>query len=676
MAGLNYAETQRAPSVDPQDLLVNAYQLYTDAQSKSDDERLEKAFIAAHEAWQENQEYLPGINLLARIELERGRLQEAERWIQKGLLLKADSAGLHYTAGHIALAQDNLSEAEEEFGQASRISRVSTKAPAYLAHIKLLKGEYVDAFQQYRELIKTQSHDEQIKNKLFEATSHIVADFYSPELEADLLRWLDFEDVNPSQLRGLATSLLKHKLHLSKQGCPLEIDDIAKDEFLLTAMQKFYFCDPIMEQLFIALRQSILLSTSQTMSLSQSFLPLTLSLARQASLNESVWVISPQEEQILTQLMTLVDRTLEIEGVQPDDISAALLLILMYYPLGSAENVQKLAQKIDPLNWQWPDPIKPFIEEALNSDKQLTAMRSRIESLANITQSSSKRVQAQYESHPYPRWNSLGYSQTCDYYEKLEALFPNRLKFTPNTEENTQVLVAGCGTGEHALRLARYFKNLDITAIDLSLSSLSYAQIQAQKYHLDVRFIQADILKAEELKQKFDLIECSGVLHHMASPKEGLMALLKQLKPGGLIKIALYSRKARSLVAELREKLSDKLPETDQEIRDVRALLLHQEGETWQPILQSPDFYSLSACRDLLFHQLEHNFDLQEIRHLIEDCHLKWVGIVPPPEARAIANEYLNMEPENMTLNDWHTLEQLKPSLFSGMYQFYAQKPE
>ena len=672
MASLNYAESRQEVGVVSKSLLSEAYQCYADALDTDDSGLLEQSADLALEAWQKDQQYLPGINLLARIALHRNLLNDAEQWVQRGLNIKADSASLLYSAGHISLAKHDLTQAESYFEQACRISRVNTKAPAYLAHIKLLKGEYVDAFQQYRELIKTNLDDLQIKNKLFESSNHIIADFYSSELEADLLRWFEFEDVNYNQLRSLATSLLKHKLQISKQGCPLEIQEIAEDPLLISALKKFYFCDPIIERLLMTLRQSILISSSQSLVLNHTYLKLVIALGQQCSLNESIWLISDQESQIVDQLIHLVTKTLELDALEPSDISAALLLILMCRPIHKTPFYAKIVS----LKWQWPDPLNEFIHVELNLNEKLNQHRENIRSLGQIKNPSSKIVQQQYENYPYPRWTSLGYCQSSNYYQTLQSLFKNRLDDLDPKAKDIDVLVAGCGTGEHALRLSRYFKNLNITALDLSKSALAYGSIQAEKYGLTVNFIQADLLNIRKLPNQFDVIECSGVLHHMESPIHGLKALLGQLRPGGLIKLALYSRKARSLISSLRDTLGSNLPTDDKGIRQVRELLIKQDSDTWQPILKSPDFYSLSACRDLLFHELEHTYDLHEIQQMLESCGLEWVGIVPTAESKKLAKEYLNLSPEYLTINDWNTLEHLCPSLFSGMFQFYARKPK
>ena len=45
----------------------------------------------------------------------------------------------------------------------------------------------------------------------------------------------------------------------------------------------------------------------------------------------------------------------------------------------------------------------------------------------------------------------------------------------PYSKEKPNILVAGCGTGQHSIGTAARFKSSKVLAIDLSLSSLSYA---------------------------------------------------------------------------------------------------------------------------------------------------------------------------------------------------------
>src|SRR5216684_4458265 len=98
------------------------------------------------------------------------------------------------------------------------------------------------------------------------------------------------------------------------------------------------------------------------------------------------------------------------------------------------------------------------------------------------------------------------------------------------------VLVAGCGTGRHPIEVARQYRDARVLAVDLSLSSLCYAKRKtpaalAQR----IAYAQADILKLGSIDRTFDLIEVSGVLHHLADPIAGWRVLLALLRSGGFM---------------------------------------------------------------------------------------------------------------------------------------------
>jgi hypothetical protein len=87
----------------------------------------------------------------------------------------------------------------------------------------------------------------------------------------------------------------------------------------------------------------------------------------------------------------------------------------------------------------------------------------------------------------------------------------------------------------------------------------------------------------------------------------------------------------------------------------------------------SRDFFSTSECRDLLFHVQEHQFDLIEIKDLLERNGLEFLGFDHPaadivPAFKAIYGEQL------LSLDHWHEFEQNNPYIFKAMYQFHCQK--
>ena len=73
-------------------------------------------------------------------------------------------------------------------------------------------------------------------------------------------------------------------------------------------------------------------------------------------------------------------------------------------------------------------------------------------------------------------------------------------------------------------------------AVDLSLSSLCYAKRKTRELGLtNITYAQADILRLGTLPRRFDVIESSGVLHHLADPLAGWRVLLSLLRPGGFM---------------------------------------------------------------------------------------------------------------------------------------------
>ena len=119
------------------------------------------------------------------------------------------------------------------------------------------------------------------------------------------------------------------------------------------------------------------------------------------------------------------------------------------------------------------------------------------------------------------------------------------------------ILIAGCGTGQHSITTASRFSNCHVTAVDLSLASLAYAQRKSNELcSANIDYLQADILHLHKMGKEFDIIESAGVLHHMDEPMAGWRVLVDLLKPGGLMKIGLYSELARQHIVEVRKEIT------------------------------------------------------------------------------------------------------------------------
>jgi len=144
--------------------------------------------------------------------------------------------------------------------------------------------------------------------------------------------------------------------------------------------------------------------------------------------------------------------------------------------------------------------------------------------------------------------------------------------------EKPEILIAGCGTGQHSIGTAARFKSSKVLAIDLSLSSLAYAKRKTEELGIEnIEYMQADILDLGQLNKQFDIIESAGVLHHMDNPMAGWKVLTDCLKPGGLMKIGLYSELARQHIVKIREEISKAgIGSSDAEMKSFRDTIMNQ----------------------------------------------------------------------------------------------------
>ena len=184
-----------------------------------------------------------------------------------------------------------------------------------------------------------------------------------------------------------------------------------------------------------------------------------------------------------------------------------------------------------------------------------------------------------------------------------------------------------------------------------------------------------DLLELTSLNKRFDLIECSGVLHHMNDPRKGLSNLFEVLEPKGFLKLGLYSKYARKEILKARKLIKEKVikPNIDG-IRSFRNDVLNGEIKQLNEITNWSDFYSTSMCRDLCFHSHENCYSLIEIRNMLKLSNLEFLGFTLPKDIR---DKYLVENKNKDYLKDlelWDKFEKSNPYSFREMYQFWARK--
>ena len=239
-----------------------------------------------------------------------------------------------------------------------------------------------------------------------------------------------------------------------------------------------------------------------------------------------------------------------------------------------------------------------------------------------------------------------------------------------------EILISGRGTGQHDSKLPSTLRRAG-PGYRHEFGEPAYARRKTREEGIcNIEYAQADILKLGMLGRTFDRIEAVGVLHHLANPKVGFRVLLSLLRPGGKMRIGLYSEAARRSIVEARTLIAERgYRPTEEDIRKFRQEILRNvDSQRWKRLTTSADFYSMSGCRDLLFNVMEHRFTIPEIKVLLSEQELSFLGFELPPEViDTFQQNFLGADALN-NLDHWHAFETANPLTFRYMYIFSVCK--
>ena len=438
---------------------------------------------------------------------------------------------------------------------------------------------------------------------------------------------------------------------------------IADDLFLRSALAIVPIRGVALERFLTALRATLLGMAHSALYQNRAFEPnltiLLISLAQQCFINEYVFVQQDDELGKATALRELLEQKSNAAEAIPPLLPAA---VAAYFPLYALPVARALA------NRDWPQNLAELVRQQLQEPLQEIDDRTSIPTLTAVNDAVSIRVMQQYEDNPYPRWTLAPIAGvTGDGADRAGG----------NDGAPGDILVAGCGSGRHALDVAQRFPNGHVLAVDISLASLAYARRKTREAGCgNIEYGRADILELPVLGRSFDRIEAVGVLHHLADPESGWRLLLSMLRPHGTMRIGLYSDIARQAVVAVRAMIAERgYRPTAESIRECRQQILGEyEKRGWIRLVESGDFYTMSGCRDFLFNVMEHRFTIPRIGRFLEAEALSFLGFDIDP---LVIENFLQQYPAADALLDlgkWQAFEQQNPATFRHMYVFTVRK--
>jgi len=153
-------------------------------------------------------------------------------------------------------------------------------------------------------------------------------------------------------------------------------------------------------------------------------------------------------------------------------------------------------------------------------------------------------VRAMYEQFPYP--SVADPDVRVGSHVRLLLSYGQRHR---TARRPLQCLDAGCGRANGALGAAVTQPDVQFTAVDVNRVALADASAKARQLGLtNIRFAEVDLMTLEGLQVPsggFDVIISSGVLHHLASPDEGLRQIRRVLAPHGVLSLMVYGTLGR-----------------------------------------------------------------------------------------------------------------------------------
>lgn len=626
---------------------------------------------------------------LGRLATTHGRHDEAAKSLRRAVEIKPDFTQAHRTLGIVMGKLEKLDAATASYRCALALEPESEGILCELAMMLLALGEPGEALQLIAPRLE-QAPTSATKSAFAACVTRTGFTTDVPQIRAALTTAITEPWGSPSDFCRPALSLIMLDrriagcVHLANGSWPARLpkaalfganglNALAADSLLHALLVAAPVGTIEFERFLTCARHALVESASSEQAAAPSdvaALQFYAALARQCFVNEYVFDSDDREKLAAAACRTRLLALLDSNAVIPPLL---LLAVAAYFPLYTLRNATRL------LDSNGLGPLEPVLRQQIREPLEEQSLRRGIECLTPITGGVSEEVRSQYEQNPYPRWVSLPTPELAlRFNAELQRALPFA-SFMPMVDDSApEALIAGCGTGRHSIFTARRFHGIRVLAIDLSLSSISYAMRKTQELGItNIEYAQADILKLGEIPRSFDIIESVGVLHHLVEPFMGWRTLLTRLRPGGFMHLGFYSELARKAVVESREIIATcGYGSTPEDIRRFRQdLAVRNPGGVLQRLSQFSDFYSTSECRDLLFHVQEHRLTLVQIESFLEDFGLQFIGFELGREVLHRYRVRFPDDPSATNLHNWACFEADNPDTFAGMYQFWIQKP-
>ncbi len=285
-------------------------------------------------------------------------------------------------------------------------------------------------------------------------------------------------------------------------------------------------------------------------------------------------------------------------------------------------------------------------------------------------------VRQQYEKFPYPHVPALalpraGQGHALRFEYGADLLQHNLNIKMDSSHVGKTILVAGCGTIEALVVAMQHPHAKKLTAVDLSLASLSRLKRKVQLKKINsplglvfknlglppIEYVNADLFSWEG--GAFDYIISTNVLHHTPDPAGLLNRLASWLKPGGLLRLVTYPKHSRLWMrltaAFLKSQgLTQETPDLVKKSKEA-IQKLDEKDPRRQCFFSQPEIHRANTLIDAFYHALENPLSPLEWKEAGDQAGLTWVAEAQNESSQSIfLSELL---PKTAKLEPWIRLQ-------------------
>ncbi len=252
------------------------------------------------------------------------------------------------------------------------------------------------------------------------------------------------------------------------------------------------------------------------------------------------------------------------------------------------------------------------------------------------------------------------------------------------------IWVAGCGTNQALITALRY-PNARVLGTDLSAESLDVCRSNAKALGVENLTLECASLNDTDYRDRFDMVICTGVIHHNRDPAAVLDRLACALAPDGVMELMVYNTFHRILISAFQKALwilTGKPERADYDMELPLALSLTNAlppywlvASTLNQFASAPE----AAFADAALQPVEHNYTIESFDNLLASRGLEMLSFCVDPVSRSASALQWNLDlgsPELQSLFNglphverWQVANLLMAER-SPMIWFYVQHKE